>query len=87
MSTGPSETCRKPVLGECECGHVIDRRITLRRAAVEGQTGVWLRCSECRETLFARFDEGRHSHRPAPEWFVPLAERGRVVEDFQGRKP
>jgi len=85
MSTGPRETCNKPVVGECDCGRVLDGHITVRRAAVEGQTGVWLDCAECDGTLFARFDEGRHSHRPAPEWFVPLAERGRVVEDFQGR--
>jgi len=85
MSASPSETCQKPVLGECECGREIDGHITVRRAAVEGQTGISLRCHECGETLFAQFEDGRHRHRPAPEWFVPLAERGRVVEDFQGR--
>jgi hypothetical protein len=84
MSTGPRETCRKPVVGECDCGRELDGHIVIRRAAVEGQSGISLRCRECGGTLFARFDDGRHSHRPAPDWFVPLAERGRVVEDFQG---
>jgi len=84
MSTGPRETCHKPVVGECDCGRELDRRIWLRRAAITGQSGVSLQCRECGEILFARFDDGRNSHRPAPEWFVPLAKRGQVAEDFRG---